>query len=376
MTFLPSRSGGPAERHLYTRASRARFRDAPGAEGSYLSEPLPPLARTLRIVQVNDVAYVASALTRGLRAAGQEARFIELAKYGARWPFPWKLAALPPRLAAMTFLALRLRLEAPDVVHIHYASQAILGPLTGRPYVVHCHGTDVRSAVPRSRWGRAIAPGLLHAAGVLYSTPDLAPWVRGFRPDARFLPSPVDTDIFRPGGEGAMAEVLISTRLDPVKGADVIIETVRQIRAIRPITTFTVVDHGSMIAALRAVVGGAARIVPPVSHHRMPELLGGHQVFLGQFGLGTVGQAEFEALACGLPVVANLSDAHALEVRPPIISSSNATEAASAVAELLDDPDRHSELSAASRMWTIRHRSLPVVVSSLLDRYVEFGMAG
>jgi glycosyltransferase involved in cell wall biosynthesis len=337
---------------------------------------LPPFTRPLRIVQVNDVAHVASALARGLRSAGQEARFIELAKYGARWPFPWKLAALPPRLAAMTLLALRLRLEAPDVIHIHYASQAILGLLTGLPYVVHCHGTDVRSTVPQSRWGRAIAPGLLHAAGVLYSTPDLAPWVRGFRPDARFLPSPVDTDMFHPGGEGAMAEVLISTRLDPVKGPDVIIETVRQIRAIRPATTFTLVDHGSAIAELRAAIGGAARIVPPVPHDRMPELLRGHQVFLGQFGLGTVGQAEFEALACGLPVVANLSDPHAVEVRPPIVSSSNATEAASAVAELLDDPDRRSELSVASRMWTMQQRSLPVVVASLLDRYAEFGMAG
>ncbi len=332
------------------------------------------VSRSLQIVQVNDVAAVASTLTRGLRAAGHDARFVELAKYGARWPYPWKAAAFPARFASLAVLGLRLRLSAADLVHVHYASQAILGRLSGRPYVVHCHGTDIRSSTPRTRWGRAIAPGLANAAGVLYSTPDLEPWARTFRRDASFLPNPIDTDQFRPGQADTVTDVLISTRLDALKGADAILETVAVLRRLRPRTTFTVVDHGSRRGELRKTVGTAAQFVDPLAHDRMPALLARHSIFLGQFGLGTIGQAEFEALACGIPAVARLLDPSQFEDPPPIVNAPNGATAAREIADLLDAPDDRAALALKSRNWVVRHRSVPVVVGLLLDRYAEFGI--
>jgi glycosyltransferase involved in cell wall biosynthesis len=323
---------------------------------------------------VNDVAGIARSLTDGLRAAGHDARFVDIPKFGARLPYPAKLAAIPPRLIALAALAARLRREKPDVVHIHYASQAVLGPLTGAPYVVHCHGTDIRGATPTTRWGRVVEPWVRHATGVLYSTPDLAPWARSFRGDAQFLPSPIDTVAFRPGNRGPVADVLISTRLDAIKGADVIIETARTLLRVRPETTFTVVDHGARSRDLLATLGDVARVIPPQPRGRMPELLRSHAVFLGQFQLG-IGQAELEALASGVPVVARLRDIDPSEEPPPVAHAVDASEAAAAVVGLLEDPVQRATVAAAGRAWVARYRDLPVVVRTLLQQYAEFGIA-
>jgi glycosyltransferase involved in cell wall biosynthesis len=342
-------------------------------QGSYLSEFGQPVA-PLRIVHVNDVASVGPTLVQGLRAVGHDARFVDVPKIAARWPYPWKLAAFPARLAWLAGLGLRLRRNRVDLVHIHYASQAVLGPLSSRPYVVHCHGTDVRGATPTSRWGRSIAPWLRRAVGVVYATPDLEPWVRSFRSDALLLPGPVDTNVFRPQLAEPTADVLVSTRLDPIKGADQIVAAARDLLRRRPSTTFTVIDQGSETGAMRAALGSSGRFLPPQPHSSMPELLARHRVFVGQFGLGIVSQAEVEALAAGVPVVSRLESRYAADA-PPIVGSGNGREAAAQMERLLDGSADRAQVASTGRAWAIQHRSIPAITGRLLEQYRAFGLA-
>jgi glycosyltransferase involved in cell wall biosynthesis len=338
--------------------------------------PPPPSYRSRRIVHVNDVAGVAQSLVRGLRDAGHDAQFMDIRKLGARWSYPWKLAAAPIRLALLAGLAARIRAMDPDITHIHYASQGIVGKFAGRPYVIHCHGTDVRFSSPRSRWGRLVGGPLRDAAGVIYATPDLETWVSSFRPDARFLPGPIDTDAFRPRPVATSADVLVSTRLDPIKGADTIISIATELRQRRPGTIFTVVDHGFEAGRLRAALGTAARLIPKQPRDRMAGLLSSHRLFLGQFGVGAIGQAELEAMASGVPVTASFAYPGAYDLQPPIINATDPEFAADAMAELLEAPPRRAAVAAAGRDWVVAHHSVPRVAERLLDDYAAFGLMG
>src|SRR5262245_53771029 len=130
----------------------------------------------MRIAHVNDIAFVASTMVRGLQARGIDATLIKPPTPGASWTYPAKLLTIPIRAWPMASTAWHLRLDTAAIVHIHYATQAWPAMLSGRPFVVHCHGSDIRGVDPTSVVGRFLTPALHRAASVLYSTPDLASW--------------------------------------------------------------------------------------------------------------------------------------------------------------------------------------------------------
>jgi len=115
----------------------------------------------VRVVHVNDIASVGSELVDGLRELGVDASLVDPARPGARIRYPLKMAALPFRALALAGTALRLRRRPAELLHVHYARLGFLGALSGRPYVLHCHGTDIRGVTPRSAWGAATAPWLV-----------------------------------------------------------------------------------------------------------------------------------------------------------------------------------------------------------------------
>src|SRR5262249_4846374 len=139
---------------------------------------------------------------------------------------PLKLAATPWRVLDLLHVVGRLNPGDYDAVHIHWASYGILGLASRIPFILHCHGSDVRTRLQRHVFRLALTPVLRRAAAVLCMTPDLLPVVHSVRPDARLLPAPVDTDTFAPVGRpdpssaGRTLRILLFTRLDPIKGVD------------------------------------------------------------------------------------------------------------------------------------------------------------
>ena len=330
----------------------------------------PKIEARPEFVHVNDVAHVAATLVVGLHDAGHPALLIDLPKPGAAAGWPWKGAFLPLRGIAMARVAAEARRARPDLVHVHYASQAIVGLLSGLPYVVHCHGSDIRGTRPGSLWDRAISPAIHRAAGVLYSTPDLAADAQRLRPDATFLPNPIDTDLFRPGAP-AERDLLIAIRLDATKGAAIALDAARMLVRRRPETSITIVapEQGDDLLGL----GSEARRLSPVPHDQMPDLIRAHRVALGQFGVGAIGVYELEALACGVPVVADFRFEAAYGGDGPPISpldqGDRAGGAASELERLLAGESQRLAASASGRAWAQRHHGVATVVSRLLKFY-------
>lgn len=338
------------------------------AGGSSISSGGPSVGRP-SVVHVNDIASVGSTLAAALRDFGAKATLLEPPRPGATLPYPWKAGVLPVRVLGLVAAGVGLRLRRPDLVHVHYARLGIVGPLAGRPYVLHCHGSDVRGVRPGSAWGREIGPLLRAAALVYVATPDLLPDVRAFRPDARFLPNPIDVEAFAPRAAAPTRDLLVGVRLDPIKGLDRIVETVASIVAARPSTSITVIDQGRGVADLMRVAGPNARLLPPASRDVLPAVYQDHRVAVGQALVGAMGNYELEALACGVPVLTAFHQGAAYPVPPPLAPAGDPTSAAASACRLLDDEAARRELGDAAAAWVRAQHAASAIARRLLGDY-------
>ena len=126
---------------------------------------------------------------------------------------PW---AVPPLLISMTRAARRAARRA-DVVHAHWLPTGFPAALSGKPFVLTLHGTDVELA----RHGPPVARRIVRRAavviGVSRALTDAARDL-GAR-DARFVPNGVAVPD-RVAAEAEPAEVLFAGRLSPEKGIE------------------------------------------------------------------------------------------------------------------------------------------------------------
>jgi glycosyltransferase involved in cell wall biosynthesis len=322
----------------------------------------------LTVVHVNDIAWVGRSLVAALRRRGDSVALIDVPKPGAGLPYPWKLGAIAIRLPILLAISLQVRRRAPAIVHIHYATQAVVGPLSGRPFVIHCHGSDIRGLDRGGLWGRVLGLLFARASLVLYSTPDLAEAARGLRADAVFLPNPIDVRAFAPGGVRDV-DVLVGARLDSVKGAEIAIQGIDRLLARRPSTTVTVVANGRLAGEAVALLRARARFMAPVAHAEMPQLLRRHRVAVGQFRVGAVGQFELEAMACETPVVADFRFPRAYATPPPIEAARDADQVATALERLLDEDDRRAQLGRDAREWIVANHADDAIAARLDGLY-------
>jgi glycosyltransferase involved in cell wall biosynthesis len=320
----------------------------------------------VRIAHINDIASVASVLAAEQRARGHFVEIFDPAKPGGSLGYPWKLASVPLRAIPIAAAILAVRWRHFDVVHLHYATHAAVGLLAGRPMVVHCHGSDVRGVGRETLRGRYLRAAFRRADGVFYSTPDLGAWLEALSPGAQFMPNPIDLVHFRPSGPPER-DVLLGVRLDPIKGASTAIEAVARLIARRPSTTVSILADGPLTDAAIRALGSQAVVEPRRAHDAMPELLAKHRVAVGQFRLGILSQAELEAMACEVPVVADFRFAAAYDEAPPVLAGTDAAAAAAELERVLEDEPLRRSLAVRSRSWVGRFHDVRTVV----DRWDE-----
>jgi glycosyltransferase involved in cell wall biosynthesis len=351
--------------------------DNPGGPARTRDLPAQIRGRPARVAQVNDIAAVASALARAMDRLGADSTVIEPRRVGVSWRYPWKAASLPFRAAGIVGAGMAVRRGHFDVVHVHFARLGMIGPLGGRPYTLHIHGTDIRGVRPDSFWGRETAPFVRRARLVYYSTPDLREWVERFRQDAILLPNPIETDRFVPDTPERRApakrDLLVGVRLTEVKGLATILEILWRLMAARPATTVTIIDQGDGVAAAAAAVGAGGAVVPRQSRTDLAGLMAGHRLALGQFKLGIISNYELEALACGTPVVTRFDYPETYADAPPIAATADADTAAAAIVRLLDDEPARLGLADRGPAWVEANHSALTVARRVLADYRRTG---
>lgn len=131
----------------------------------------------MKIVMVDDCAYVGQELRRELVKRGFEVDHYFFSK------------SLIPKTATLK-MAWKLKRTKHDLIHAHFCRSAVYAAyLSGKPYIAHCHGTDIRLGL---NWLKKRC--LKKARKVLVSTPDMLEIL----PDATWLPNPVNMERFKP----------------------------------------------------------------------------------------------------------------------------------------------------------------------------------
>lgn len=301
-----------------------------------------------KVIQVGDVAGVAGALTRALNGRA-DVRAIPVPLVGAEWTGWRKALAAFPRLVALLRIAVRVRGLRADVVHVHWLPNAPVGMLSGRPWVLHLHGSDIRAL----SWPRKpVYHWLLRRAhAVVYSTADLAADVLPLRPDAIRLPTP----IFVPDlTESPRWDVFFAARSHPVKGASLAFGALRRIHEMRPDLRLAAIDGPAFEES-----AGIERL-PIGDKATFWSRLAASRVVIGQLELGELGIAELEALALGRPVVMPTTrDA-------PVVQAATSEDVANAVLGLVDGKLEPPD----GRVW-VRERHDPKRVGTTLIRIYQ-----
>jgi glycosyltransferase involved in cell wall biosynthesis len=322
----------------------------------------------MRIAEINDIASVASEIGAGLRERGHEVTLFHPRLVGARLHPNVKPITAPIRALDWMDLIRRVRAGKFDLVHIHYAYLGNVGALGGFPYLLHCHGTDLRGSTPVTR--PLIRRALRNAEHVFYSTPDLAQFVLPQREDGEFLPNPIDLSEFRPTEPArGRSSVYICCGLTEVKGAGRLLKACQQLAVERPDIRITALGGGEYTAAFQALPN--VTVIAHQPRWKLPGLINQNGVVVGQVRLGSAGLAELEAMACGRPVITWFNELHAYSTVPPYVTAVDGPDIAAAIKELADNSEMRDLLGAKGRDWVTANHSLERVV----DRVEAVAMA-
>jgi glycosyltransferase involved in cell wall biosynthesis len=270
-------------------------------------------ARLLSVLHVNDCGKVASTLVT--TATDQ----------GLAWSQYWPAQRRPSKLTTLAARALELpefrrQSRNYDLVHVHYGLASYLPLLSNvGEFIVHLHGTDIRSDFTSSRFRhRIIAAGLRKASAVIYSTPDLKEFVQPHRSDATWLPNPVAISAFRKIQQGRRGRrVLIASRWQHVKGTSALLKVARELLRQKPSVDVVGLNWGPE-AALAESAG--VQMHPMVAKHEFPNFLSSFDVVVGQASSGAFGVTELEAMAAGVPLVGHYSFRGEYATAPPFQS--------------------------------------------------------
>ena len=313
--------------------------------------------------------FVADAVER-LRAAGTDIQVVSPASFphfgiaygsgivGNLRRQPWRLALVPPFMAAYARAARRAAKDA-DLVHAHWLPSGLAALATRRPFVVQLWGTDVELARRAPQLARAV---LRRAAAVVCPSSALAG--EATRLGARHVevvPSGVDLPP-KEGEEAVPPEILYAGRLSREKGILELVEAAEGMHLV-------VAGDGP----LRRRVPQALGFLPP---KELAELYARAAVVACPSHREGFGVACLEAMAHGRPVVAGgvggLLDLVVSGETGILVEPGNAPALRAALERLLDDPELRRRMGEAGRRRAAEHYSWDSVTRRTLDVYARY----
>ncbi|MEO6881896.1 MAG: hypothetical protein ABI181_13250 [Mycobacteriaceae bacterium] len=316
-----------------------------------------------RVLHVNDCAFTTTHLLTEADRRGLPWSYQPLAAP----PQDWSGVGAQARRAALGarwVTALATRAARVDLLHVHSGTVVAHTRLVPRRFVLHLHGSDVRSMLYRPEHRATLLWGLRHAAAVLYSTPDLAEHALPHRPDARLLPVPLPVASLPTWAPGDRPRVVFASRWEAVKGLDTQLEVAAGLRrALGADVELVGLDWGEGADQARAA---GVRLVPRCTHPEFLALLAGAHVVVGQSS-GMLAASELEAIGIGVPVVAALNPSWYPD-RAPVLGGREADSMVAAVVDALADPvARSAELGG--RAWLTTHHDVGRAVDTLTALY-------
>lgn len=325
----------------------------------------------MRILHVDTVNAVAYAYAGILERRGHICAVERPSLKGASGSLPVKLANMPGRVLDLRRITRLLTPDRFDIAHIQWASYGVLGLAGHIPYVVQCHGSDVRYRATDPRFRPVLRQIFRRAGAVLYMTPDLREPVCSLRADAQFVPTVIDTDHFMPAvsGESRPWTIFLFSRLERLKGAPMAVSALERFVTRHPDTCVRLLDYGSLRDAYKRRYSGTFQFLPITTPDRVREYIWEADVVLGQTFLGALGLSELQAMACGKPVITNYRYPSAYPSAPPIHDAQTADEIEAALEALYQDREAAASLGRRARDWVVAYHHADVIAERLEGIY-------
>jgi phosphatidylinositol alpha-mannosyltransferase len=338
-------------------------------------------------------------LAGGLRALGHQVEvlapgvtgvpspeFVTPAGRAMGVPYNGSVARLAFGPVAATRVRRWLRDHAFDVLHVHEPTapsvSLIALALADMPVVATFHMAAARS------WALAAAHGLLQppmekiTARIAVSSLARRVQVEYLGGDAVEIPNGIDVPLFRdaaalPGYPREGGTVAFVGRFDePRKGMSVLLTALRALVRTRPGLRLVVVGDGNVTALKRAAgpeLASRIRVLAGLGEHGKAAVLRSADLLcVPALGGESFGIVLTEAMAAGTPVLASDLDAFRRVLdggrAGVLVPAGSAAALSTALADLLDDPARRSELSAAGTQRAAGW-DWPVVARRVLQVY-------
>lgn len=335
------------------------------------------MVKKLKILHVNDVASVGSNLVQALHQLGFEAQLFNFAK-AVNLTNKFQIPLLPLMRTQEAFRLQKLvQQQQFNIVHVHYALHAYLPLLAGIPYFLHIHGSDVRRNLQHVILRPFIWYAIQRAIKVFYVTPDLKSFVEKIRPDAIFLPDPVNFNDFdlRPQTTNRNLRVLCISKLDRFKGVERFLKIIELLWQSHPQTEVGIFNFGNSSIGQTFIEQNnnnpRLTLLSRTPHKQMANLIHSFDIILGQQSLkvGALGVSELEAMACGKPVVCYFNYPNAYPAPPPILISRTVEQGREHIVQLLNNPDLGKKLGDEGYNWALKYHERKMVAQQLLKHY-------
>ncbi len=329
----------------------------------------------MRILYIYNINQVAGTYGAQLASHGYSVKIFEPSLVGGSASLPVKLANMPGRVWSLRHVLSMLNKDSFDLVHILWASYGIVGLMSHIPFVIECHGSDVRFRATHPFFRSVLKPIFQRAQAVHCITPDLLAPVQLIRSDARFFPGPVDTNRFV-AIENRIAQpwtILLFTRLDPIKGPDIAIEGIARFAARHPAVRVQLLDWGVLKEEYKKRYGQRFEFLSIVPPDKVQQLIASADVVVGQCKLGILSFCELQAMSCEKPVICPFYYDSMYPAPPPIVRANNAAQIEDQLEHLYQHPQIARERGRQARNWVIEHHGLGKVVPELMDLYQKIG---
>ncbi|MEZ2370728.1 hypothetical protein [Arthrobacter sp. RCC_34] len=254
-----------------------------------------------------------------------------------------------------------------DVLHFHYGTTPSVFDkpfLPRKPYLLHLHGTDIRTQWPQPAFHDQIQRAIDGAQGVYYTTLDLEENATAARPDAQYLPAPLMFDrIPEWSAPEGRTRISFASRWDDSKNVALQLETAAALVKAFPDAEVLGLDWGPGAAEAQRL---GVRLVPKMPHGDFLDYLAGASVVVGQ-SAGILAVSELEALAAGVVVACPGTQWTGPAGEPPVLQGTP-EEIVEQVRVTLEDP-----AAMASRLsgpaWVRKNHSAADQVALLQSAY-------
>jgi glycosyltransferase involved in cell wall biosynthesis len=229
-----------------------------------------------------------------------------------------------------------------DVYHSNYLLQDcyVAVRLGKKPIVGYALGSDLRTSLKHSLWGRVVRHNVKNCNKVLVSTPDILRVAKQFRNDAEYLPPAVDTELFYPKPpiqhKGKKKVLIASNSNWNVKGTDI---AIRALSKLKDEVETSIIRHGTdfnKTLSLASSLDLGLTVLPTTPHENIREYYWNADIVVDQFKFGCAGMISLEAIACGRPAIAYVTSEYQEYQHFPVKDLASEEQIAEAIVEADD----------------------------------------